>query len=281
MARLTPRPKRARAAARRPEAGTYEVSTGTAELVPERGDPDLWTLWLNGVPSSPVHLNDPTVLDFEYLRWMADVVDLMKEPGRALDVVHLGGAACTLPRYVEATRPGSRQVVVEVDERLARLVREWFDLPRSPRLRIQTGDAREKLRLRHAESADLVVRDVFAGDVTPGHLTTLEFVCDVARVLRQDGVYLANVADRPPLGLLRSEVATLRTAFPVTALLGETALLRGRRYANAVLVGAHEPLPASDLARRLASGAVSSRLVTGADLVALQGTAVPLVDHPG
>ncbi|MFP5345738.1 MAG: spermidine synthase [Actinomycetes bacterium] len=275
---MTPPRRPARAASRRPEARSYEVSTGTAELVPDRSDPDLWTLWLNGVPSSAVHLTDPTALDFEYMRWMADVIDAAKEPGRPLDVVHLGGAACALPRYVEATRPGSRQVVVEVDEQLARLVRELFDLPRSPSLRIQTGDARERLRQRRDDTADLVVRDVFGGDVTPAHLTTVEYVADVARVLRPDGVYLANVADRPPLGLLRSEVATLRAVFPATAMLTETALLRGRRYANAVLVGANEPLPVADLARRLASAAVPTRLVTGAQLVALQGSTAPLVD---
>lgn len=257
--------RRSRAAV--PVAGTYAVSTGTVELVREPADPQLWTLWLNGVPSSPVHTGDPTVLDFEYLRWMADVLDLL--PTGPLHAVHLGGGACALPRYVEATRPGSTQVVAELDGELARLVREWFDLPRSPRLRIQVGDARERLATRPDASADAVVRDVFAEASTPTHLTTVEFLADAARVLRDDGVYLANVADRPPLPLLRPEVAGLLEVFDHAAVIAETGMLRGRRYANAVLLGSSSPLPLRELSRRVASAPVATRLVVGDDLVAL------------
>lgn len=260
---------RATAPGSEPRPGIHEVSTGTAELVQDRTDPDLWTLWLNGVPSSPVHLGDPTLLDFEYLRWMADVLDVAWEPARPLDAVHLGAAACALPRYVEATRPGSRQVAVELDAELARLVREWFPLPRAPRLRLQVGDARERLATRPDAGADVVVRDVFAGDTTPVHLTTVEFARDVARVLRPEGLYLANVADRPPLRVLRAEVAAVAQVFSHVAVVAETALLRGRRYANAVVVAGHRALPLQPLSRRLAAGSVPTRLVDGADVAAM------------
>jgi hypothetical protein len=273
MARRSPREP--------PTPGVYQVSTGTVELTRDTADPQVWTLWLNGVPSSPVHLTDPTVLDFEYMRWMADVLDLTWDAGRPLDAVHLGGAACALPRYVDATRPGSRQIAVELDAELSRLVREWFELPRAPRLRIQTGDARERLATRPAASADVVVRDVFSGDTTPAHVTTVEFLRDAARVLRADGVYLANVADRPPLSLLRSEVAGVAQVFPHAAVLAETGLLRGRRYANAVLVGSFEPLPLQPLSRRVAGGMVPSRLVSGEALVALAAQGSPRHDHRG
>lgn len=263
-----------------PRAGTYPIATGTAELVPDRADPHVWTLLVNGVPSSPVHVRDPRVLDFEYLRWMADVLELAarRPPPEPLDVVHLGGGACALPRHVEAVRPGSSQVVVEVDAELARLVREWFDLPRSPRLRLQAGDAREGLQRRRDASADAVVRDVFTGDATPDHLTTAEFVADVVRVLRPGGLYLANVADPGDLATLRAEVAAARAVFAVTALLADPAALRRRRRANAVLVGSDAPLPVADLARRAASGAFRARLVHGEALAHLVAGARPRHD---
>jgi spermidine synthase len=254
------------------------VDTGVVELVQEPSDPQLWTLWLNGVPSSPIHVAEPTILDFEYLRWMAAVLDVLA-PG-PVDAVHLGGAACSLPRYVEATRPGSAQVVMELDGELARLVREWFDLPRSPRLRIQVGDARARLLTRPAGSADVVVRDAFSGATTPGHLTTVQFVQDVRRVLRDAGVYLANVADRSPLTLVRSEVTALRQVFEHTAVLAETSMLKGRRYANAVLLGSPSPLPLRDLTRRLAREPVTTRVVSGEPLVALAAGAKALQDPP-
>ncbi|HEX5511517.1 MAG TPA: fused MFS/spermidine synthase [Actinomycetales bacterium] len=262
----------------RPVAGTYEVDTGVVELVQEPSDPGLWTLWLNGVPSSPIHLGEPTILDFEYLRWMAAVLDVL--PTGPIDAVHLGGAACALPRYVEATRPGSAQVVMELDGELARLVREWFDLPRSPRLRIQVGDARSRLMTRRDGSADVVVRDAFSGATTPRHLTTVQFVEDVRRVLRDEGVYLANVADRSPLPLLRAEVTALRQVFRHTAVVAETSMLKGRRYANAVLLGSRSPLPLRELTRRLAREPVTTRVVSGEALVALAAGAKAPEDPP-
>ena len=262
-----------------PVAGTHDIDTGTAELVPDRSDPKVWTLLVNGVPSSPVHLDDPRVLDFEYLQWMADVLDLAAAPApEPLDVVHLGGAACALPRHLEAVRPGSRQVVVELDAALATLVRQWFDLPRSPRLRLQTGDAREGLARRRDDSADAVVRDVFAGDTTPDHLVTAEFVADAARVLRPSGLYLANVADPGDGALLRAEAAAAGEVFAHTALLAEPSALRRRRRANAVLIASASPLPVQDLVRRASSGAVPARLVHGEALVDLVAGASPRRD---
>lgn len=240
-----------------PVEGTYPIDTGEARLV--REDASTWTLHVGGVPSSPVHTADPTVLDFEYLRWMADVVDLLDDG--ALRAVHLGGGACALPRYVAATRPGSRQVVAEVDGALCVLVRGWFDLPRSPALRLQVGDARERLASRPDASADLVVRDVFAGEHTPRHVTTAEFVADVARVLAPGGVYLANVADSGGLHELRAECATAAARFRYVALLADPGLLRRRRYANSVLAASPEPLPLTALQRRASAGAAPARLL--------------------
>lgn len=266
--------------ARGPVEGSYDIDTGTARLVRDRSDPRLWTLYVNGMPSSPVHLDRPTVLDFEYMQWIADVLQVAAprpEP-EPLDVVHLGGAGCALPRYVEAVRPGSRQVVVELDAELARLVRRWFDLPRSPRLRLQTGDAREGLSRRRDDSADAVVRDVFSTDLTPRHLTTRQFVADAARVLREGGLYLANVADSATLTVLRAEVATLASVFPHTALVAEPAALRRRRWANALLLGSRAPLPLTALVRRMSSGAVPARLVHGEALTDFCAGAHPFQD---
>ncbi len=262
-----------------PREGTYPIDTGEAELVRSRDDPGLWTLSVNGVPSSAVHTGDPTRLDFEYLQLLAHALALhARHEPQPLDVVHLGGAACALPWAVEIARPGSNQVVAEVDAELARLVRTWFALPRSPRLRIRAGDARGVLAGRHDASADAVVRDVFAGDTTPGHLVTQEFVADASRVLRDDGLYLANVADRPPLAVLRSEIATVASVFAHAGLVAETAMLRGRRYANAVLVGSRSPVPWHDLQRGVGRTGLALRVVSGTDLARLAAGAGVLLD---
>lgn len=259
------------------------VQTGIVELVPDPGSARSFTLLIDGVPSSHVDLDDPTYLEFEYMLAMAAVIDRTGEPGAPLDVVHLGAAGCSLARYVHATRPRSRQLAVEIDAVLAERVRTWFELPRSPALRIRVGDAREVLESLHDGSADLVIRDVFADARTPDHVQTLEFTREVARVLRPHGRYLANCADQPPLREARAEAATVASVFPAVAVVAEPALLRGRRYGNVVVVGARDSDAVRDpsLTRAIHTLPAPARILHGTELTTFVGGATPLRDPEG
>lgn len=259
------------------------ISTGTAEVVREPGRPRAATLLVNGVPSSFVDLDDPGLLDFEYMQQAAAVVDVVAGHGAhgdELAVLHLGAGGCALARALAERHPGARQLAVELDGELTRLAREWFDLPRAPRLRLRTGEARAELARLADASFDVVARDVFAGDRTPAHLTTVEFTRDARRVLRPGGVYVANCADRPPLALARAELATLAAVFTHVGVVAEPAQLRGRRYGNLLLVGTDDPdlLEDAGLARTLRSLPVPARLLTGDETRTLVGAAAPLRD---
>ena len=154
--------------------GPTPVDGGTAELLGDADRDGSWVLLVDGTPQSHVDLEDPTHLEFEYVRRMGHVLDLAAEEGRPIDVVHLGGGALTLPRYVAATRPGSRQRVVELDRPLTELVRAHLPLPRDARVRVRAADAREGLAALPPGGADVVVSDVFSGARTPAHLTSVE-----------------------------------------------------------------------------------------------------------
>lgn len=258
--------------------GPVPVAGGTAELLGDADRDGSWVLMVDGTPQSHVDLDDPTHLEFEYVRRMGHVLDLAAPGGATLDVVHLGGGALTLPRYVATTRPGSRQRVVEIDQPLTDLVREYLPLPRNARIRVRAGDAREALATLHPASADVVVTDVFAGARTPAHLTTVEFAREVARVLRPGGVYAANVADGPPLRFARSQVATLRQVFAHVCLLAEPGTMRGRRFGNLVAVASDAELPLAGLTRACARDPMPSRVVDGEDLERFAGRAVPVTD---
>jgi spermidine synthase len=261
-----------------PLPGRTEVAGGTAELLGDADREGSWQLLLDGVPQSHVDLVDPTHLEFEYVRRMGHVLDLAAEPGQALDVVHLGGGALTLPRYVAVTRPGSRQRVVELDEALTDLVRRELPLPRTARVRVRAADAREGLAALPAGSADVVLVDVFAGARTPAHLTTVEFATDIARVLRPGGVTAWNVSDGPPLRFARAEAATLRAVFANVALLAEPGTLRGRRFGNSVAVASDAELPIAALTRRCAGDPMPSRVVSDEELDRFVGQAAPVTD---
>ena len=122
---------------------TLSVSGLYAEITPDRWVPGSFTLVVDGTPQSHVNLDDPSQLFFEYIQRMGHVIDQLRMPGEPITAVHLGAGALTLPRYVEATRPGSRQQVIELEPDLVDLVRT--ELPWSTRasIRVRHGDARE------------------------------------------------------------------------------------------------------------------------------------------
>ncbi|MEV4813222.1 spermidine synthase [Micromonospora avicenniae] len=255
-----------------------QVATGRAELVPDRDRTGSWTLLLDGAPQSHVDLTDPTHLEFEYVRRLATAIDLMAPAGAPLRVLHLGGGALSLPRYVSTTRPGSTQRVAEVDGPLVELVRRVLPLPPDPRLRVRVADAREVLAGSRDGSYDVIVADVFAGARTPAHLTSAEYAAEVARVLAPGGWYLANLADGPPLRHARRQVATVRSVLPRAALIGDAAVLRGRRYGNLVLMAGRIEPPVPELTRRAAGDWFPGRVVAGDDLDRFAGGAAIVHD---
>ncbi|QNN83168.1 fused MFS/spermidine synthase [Brachybacterium sp. Z12] len=248
------------------------ISTGTARLTLENDGSVL--LDVNGVPSSHLH-PDPEHLVFEYMRWMLLVIDRHLEAGdedgdgaTAVQLAHLGGGGCSLPRAISARYPRSRQIVVEIDELLAQQVRTWFDLPRSPQLRVRTEDALSALGSWRESRFDVLVRDVFAGAVTPQELTTVAAAEHADRVLRDGGLYLANCAAPPGAGLMADEVATLSAVFPHVGVIAEPAHLSGKRRGNCVLLASRRP-PPEMIDRDLRSDAVSVRLARPAQVEAL------------
>src|SRR5262249_34272780 len=114
------------------------------------------------------------------------------------------------------------------------------------------------------DSADLVVSDAFSNLSVPWHLTTTEFVGDVQRVLRPDGLYLLNLIDRGNLRFVRAELRTLEDHFAHVALVSPGGALGGSYASNFVLVASDAPLQ-DDAVRQLV-GAHGNELVTGSQL---------------
>lgn len=255
-----------------------EVGGGVAELVPDRERPRGRSLLIDGAPQSYVDPDDPAYLGFPYQRRIGHITDLAAPAGRPLRVVHLGGGALTLARYVAATRPRSTQQVVEVDTALTEFVRRELPWDRTWRIKVRGGDARDGLGKLPDGWADLVIADVFGGACTPAHLTSGEFLAEARRVLGPGGYYAANVADGGSLAFLRAQIATVRAAFAEVCLAADPAVLRGRRFGNAVLLAADGGLPVAELTRRVASDPHPGRVEHGHALADFTGGAAPVTD---
>lgn len=244
------------------------------ELVPdERGGV---TVVMDQTPQSHVQLDDPGLLAFEYVAHLGLVIDTLA-PG-PLAVTHVGGAGLTVARYVNHTRPGSPQIVLEPDAALTELVRRELPLPRRHRIRVRAVDGRSGVAGLARASADVIVVDAYAGGQVPAELTTTAYLADIGRVLRPEGVALLNLADEPGLRF----VARVAASVHATELYGEVALvatqdvLKGKKFGNAVLVAARGSLDLGTVRRHVARAAFPTGVRSGAELVSLVAGARPL-----
>ncbi|GAA4363957.1 fused MFS/spermidine synthase [Nocardioides caricicola] len=237
----------------------------SCEIVP--GDrPGTFVLRLDGMNQSHVDLAHPTRLEFEYVRRIADVLDLAEAPGAPLRVVHVGGAAMTLPRYVAATRPHSAQVVLEPAAEVTEQVRAELPLPQRSGIKVRPVGGRAGIAELRDGHARVVVLDAFAGGRVPGELVTAEFFADVARVLDPDGLFVLNLTDRSPFGWTRRALAALRLSFPELLLSAEPATLRARRLGNLVVVASRAAVPLAGLRARSAKAAAPYRVLDAAQM---------------
>jgi Spermine/spermidine synthase domain len=256
------------------------------ELLADPDRPRAWTLLVGSTPQSYVDLDDPLYLDFEYVRRLGHLLDLAAPDAEPLRVVHLGGGALSLARYVAATRPGSSQLAVDCDADMMDLVRERLPLRqpsrraggRPGRIRVRISDARAILETLRPGSFDVVIADLFAGARTPAHLTSIEFAAAASRALAPGGLFAVNIGDGPPLAHTRARAASVRDVFRAACLIGDAAVLRGRRFGNLVLAASDHDLPVDGLARRVAADPFPGRLLAGDDLDRFISGARPISD---
>lgn len=189
-----------------------------ASVIPDPARDGGYTLQLDGLRHSYLDLEDPTHLEFEYIRAIAAGIDARHPNGQPLRVHSLGAGGLTLPRYLAQTRPGTTGTVSEVDPGVVRIDEDELALPADLDLDVRVEDGRIGLASLAGGEADVVIGDAFGGVSVPWHLTTRETVTEISRVLADDGIYLANLIDYGPLAFARAQLATLRAAYPHVAL---------------------------------------------------------------
>ncbi|MFE9653897.1 fused MFS/spermidine synthase [Micromonospora sp. NPDC006431] len=241
-----------------------------------------WTqgrvLYLNSAEHSYVDLADPTHLKYAYTQWIGLVADLAAPAGRRLDALHLGGGGFTMPRYLAATRPGTDNLVFEIDGGLVDLDRRELGVRTGPQLQARVGDARVLLGAERTDSRDFIVGDAFGHLVVPWHLATREMAAEVRRVLRPGGIYVQNVIDVPPGRFIRAELATVRAEFRHVALIAPPWGIEGRSGANFLIVASDAPLPLAGALSRLGMLPEPASLLSGDELTGYVGDALVLTD---
>lgn len=250
-----------------------------ASVVVDEERPSGRLLVLDRLRHSYVDLDDPTYLEFTYAQALSDVLDTFRPEGEPLRALHIGGGGFTLPRYLEATRPGSFSRVLELDPAMVELAERELGLEVTDELQVRTGDARINLQDEEEGSYDLVIGDAFGGQAVPWHLTTVELLEEVDRVMTPDGVYAINLIDYPRLGFARSEAATLMEVFEHVVVIAPGARLERREGGNFVMVASHVPIDAEAIqARNDARGDDDTVLADPEGLAEFIGDGIVLTD---
>lgn len=231
-------------------------------------------LMLDDLSHSYVDLADPTYLEFSYTRMLAAA--MLAESEDPIDAVFIGGGAYSLPTWLAETRPGSISTVLEVDPGLAEIVSNRIPPPPGIPDSLIVGDGRVSMRDLDTDSADVVVGDAFGGRAVPWHLTTVEFAIDIDRVLRPDGLYLANLIDGPELSFIRAMAATLGEVWPHVAVISLPE--RFTTGGNFVVVAGHRSIDAATVADESSRLGLDVRVMQGADLDGFVGDADVLTD---
>lgn len=242
-----------------------------------RRDGSLVTLYVDGVESSAIDVDDPHHLEFEYMQHCRIVINSVFAAPAPLRVLHLGGAACAFARALDADRPGSRQLAIEFDPELATLAREWFDLPPSPRLRIRAEDGRRTLDTNKG-SWHVIIRDAFREGRIPAQLATIEAHAAAAQRVADGGLYLLNVAGEAGLAPVYREIRALEESFAHVIAIADPAIMKNRRFGNVILVASQIPLPVADIDRLVRKLPLPTVVVNGSQMREAARSVRPLRD---
>lgn len=240
-----------------------------ATLEPDTWRPGCWILSIDGTPQSHIDLANPRALHFEYIARMGHIIDAAFPPGREITALHLGAGGLTIPRYIDATRPGSRQQVIEIERDLVDFVREHCPLPKGASIRCRYGDAREvmeSLPKGLLGQVDLVVVDVFRGARTPAHVTSVEFYTSIKALLSPDGIVVANVTDGPPMAFARGQLATIGFVFGDAFAVAEQGVANAKRFGNVVVGAATDGMTPAWVAGLAGKGPHPTSLISSTDV---------------
>ncbi|MEQ8955835.1 MAG: fused MFS/spermidine synthase [Gammaproteobacteria bacterium] len=138
-----------------------------------------------------VDVDDRDYLVFSYTKMSFAGLLLKPDPQRIL-VAGLGGG--TIPLAMSDRFPDADIDVVEIDEAVVNVAKEFFFFEETDKMRVFVDDAR--LFIKRAgiagRSYDYIVLDAFSGDYIPEHMLTREFLEEVKAIMTADAVLVAN-----------------------------------------------------------------------------------------
>jgi MFS family permease len=222
------------------ESFTKESDYYAIRVTPANSNADV--LFLDRLEISYIIPDDPKYLAYDYLKVIANLIAYSSQANPTPATLHLGAGGYALPRYMEATYPGSKNDVIEIDPEVTRVNYELLGLPRTTKIKSYNEDARLFfIQQQIGNQYDFIIGDVFKDFATPYHLTTLEFDKIIKANLKNGGIYLVNIIDDYESGkYMPSFVYTLKHAFNYVYLLDPIQNASG--LSNFIIAASDQPI---------------------------------------
>lgn len=181
-----------------------------------------------------VMVNDRDRLVFDYTRMSFAGLLLNPEPSRIL-VIGLGGGS--IPLTFSDLFPSAQIDVVEIDEAVVRVAKEFFFFEETDNMRVFVDDGRPFIKRAgiRGQRYDYIVLDAFSGDYIPEHMLTREFLEEVKSIMSPDSVLVANTFSTSRL--YDHESVTYQRAF------GEFFNFKLPTSGNRIIITQLDPLP--------------------------------------
>jgi spermidine synthase len=175
----------------------------------------LESLILDHLVHSYTDLKDPFYLEYEYIRIYEEFVRWHVNKRQSFKALFIGGGGYTFPRFIEAKYPKAEIDVVEIDPEITRVVKSYLGISEKSRIHSFNEDGRWfVMNCKEQGGFDFIFGDAFNDLSIPYHLTTKEFAIQLKRLLRPDGLLLANVIDSFKKGaFMPSYIRTLEEVF--------------------------------------------------------------------
>lgn len=206
-------------------------------------------------------VDDRDQLVFDYTRMSFAGLLLNPDPQNVL-IIGLGGGS--IPMVFSDLYPDTRIDIVEVDEAVARVAKEYFYFEETYNMRVFIDDGRPFIKRAGMRGVkyDFIILDAFSGDYIPEHMLTREFLEEVKTVMTEDSVLVANTFSTSRL--YDHESVTYQRVF------NEFFNFKLPTSGNRIIITQLEPLPPR------------GQLVTEARRLAdsLRKYGVPLLDYP-
>ena len=138
-----------------------------------------------------IDTRDPQKIIFPYVRMTFAGLLAYPEP-ESLLLIGLGGG--TIPSLLKDLYPDMKMDLIEVDEAVVKVAREYFHFQETGNMNVVVADGRVFTRrtLLQNKKYDLIFLDAYNGEYIPEHLMTREFLADIKSLLSDDGIVIAN-----------------------------------------------------------------------------------------